>query len=182
MVKTAKAPDYIQSLLMPNTKQPNGRRVWGVELETTWLPFLTATNTTGDTAISADALGCPIRLGYGKDGSVKFSPTGRPVTRVAKEISDTVNLIKLNFVANLQHFAEQVAESNTDGYASQIEQARVAGEPIRAYDQEKLDHAIKLQVAEDIRQAELDAIAALSQTEQPPSEQSPTEVRELVTA
>jgi len=63
----------------------------------------------GDTAIPSDALGSPIRLAFDKDGSVKFSKTGRPVSRVAKPISDSVTLIRQNFVANLQQYAEQVA-------------------------------------------------------------------------
>ncbi|GAJ15229.1 unnamed protein product, partial [marine sediment metagenome] len=61
-------PNYIKSLLLPNAKSPRGRRVWSIDLETAWLPFFTATNTMGDTAIPADALGAPIRLAYDKDG------------------------------------------------------------------------------------------------------------------
>ncbi|GAI96126.1 unnamed protein product, partial [marine sediment metagenome] len=86
-------PNYIKSLLLPNPKT-TGRRVWSIDLETVWLPFLTATNTMGDTAIPSDALGAPIRLAFDKDGSVKFSKTGRPVSRVAKPISDNVTLIR----------------------------------------------------------------------------------------
>ncbi|GAJ12300.1 unnamed protein product, partial [marine sediment metagenome] len=102
-------PNYIKSLLIPTTKSPAGRRVWSIDLETVWLPFFFSTNTMGDTAIPVDALGSPIRLAYDKDGSVKFSKTGRPVSRVAKPISDSVTLIRQNFVANLQQYAEQVA-------------------------------------------------------------------------
>ena len=38
-------PNYIKSLLAPNTKKPQGRKVWSIDLETVWLPFFTATNT-----------------------------------------------------------------------------------------------------------------------------------------
>ena len=40
----------------------------------------------GDTAIPSEALGAPLRLGYNKDGTVKFSNSGKPVIRVAKEL------------------------------------------------------------------------------------------------
>jgi len=82
-------PNYIKALLMPNGKKPAGRKAWSIDLETVWLPFFTATNTVGDTHISPDALGAPLRLAYDADGSVKFSKTGRPITKVAKELAHT---------------------------------------------------------------------------------------------
>ena len=150
-------PNYIKSLLLPTTKSPRGRRVWSIDLETVWLPFLTATNTMGDTAIPSDALGCPIRLAYDKDGSVKFGKTGRPVSRVAKPISDSVTLIRQNFVANLQQYAEQVATDRQKDYAKQIEIATMAGRPIIAHDTAELDKAIQLQLEEAMRQAQAEA-------------------------
>ena len=83
-------PDYIKALLRPNGRKPAGRRVWSIDLETVWLPFFTATNTMGDTAIPHEALGAPLRLAYNADGTVKFSQTGRPVIKVAKEIADMI--------------------------------------------------------------------------------------------
>ena len=147
-------PNYIKSLLLPNPKSPRGRRVWSIDLETTWLPFFTATNVMGDTAIPADALGCPIRLAYDKDGSVKFSKTGRPVSRVARPIRDNVTLIRQNFEAHIQQYAEQVAESRQKDYTKQIEQATIAGKPIIAHDKAELDKAVQLQLEEAMRQAE----------------------------
>ena len=169
-------PNYIKSLLLPNAKSPRGRRVWSIDLETVWLPFLTATNTMGDAAIPADALGCPIRLAYDKDGSVKFSKTGRPVSRVARPISDNVTLIRQNFVANLQQYAEQVATDRQKDYAKQVEMATIAGRPIIAHDKVELDKAIQLQLEEAMRQAQ----------EEDPSEAPEAtpaqEAKELVTA
>ncbi|MBA7473505.1 hypothetical protein ES707_08845 [subsurface metagenome] len=150
-------PNYIKSLLLPTTKSPAGRRVWSIDLETVWLPFLTATNTMGDTAIPLDALGCPIRLAFDRDGSVKFSKTGRPVSRVAKPISASVTLIRQNFVANLQQYAEQVATDRQKDYAKQVEMATTAGKPIIAHDREELDKAIQLQLEEAMRQAKEEA-------------------------
>jgi hypothetical protein len=165
-------PNYIKSLLLPTTKSPRGRRVWSIDLETVWLPFLTATNTMGDTAIPADALGSPIRLAYDKDGSVKFSKTGRPVSRVAKPISNSVTLIRQNFVANLQQYAEQVATDRQKDYKKQVEMATKAGQPIIAHDRAELDKAIQLQLEEAMRQAQ----------EEAPSEAPPEAEKELVTA
>jgi len=152
-------PNYIKSLLLPNAKSTQERRVWSIPLETVWLPFFTATNTMGDTAIPYDALGSPIRLAYDKDGSVKFSKSGRVVTKVVKPIADSVTLIRQNFVANLQQYAEQVATDRQEDYAKQIEMATIAGKPIIAHDRIELDKAIQLQVAEAMRQAEAEAEA-----------------------
>ncbi len=150
-------PNYIKSLLLPTAKSPRGRRVWSIDLETVWLPFLTATNTMGDTAIPSDALGAPIRLAFDADGSVKFSKTGRPISRVAKPISDNVTLIRQNFVANLQQYAEQVATDRQKDYAKQVQMATIAGRPIIAHDRAELDKAIQLQLEEAMRQAQREA-------------------------
>ncbi len=153
MPKLKETPVYIRNLLLPNSKAPQGRKVWSIDLETVWLPFLTATNVMGDTAIPLDALGAPIRLGYDKDGSVKFSTSGRPVTKVAKPLSDSVSLIRQNFVASLQQYAGQVAEEKQAEYAETVALAVKAGKPIQAHDKTELDAAIKLQIAEALRQA-----------------------------
>jgi len=169
MPKIKESPQYIKNLLMPNAKSPTGRRVWSIDLETVWLPFFTATNAMGDTAIPVDALGCPIRLAYDKDGSVKFSKAGRPVTRVAKPLADSVTLIRQNFVANLQDYAEQVATDKQEEYASQVDLAQRAGQPIIAHDRAELDKAIQQRLAEAIEEAQQEA-----------QQESETPERELV--
>jgi len=146
-------PLYIRNLLLPNTKSPQGRRVWSIDLETVWIPFFTATNAMGDTALPVDALGCPIRLAYDKDGSVKFGKTGRPMTRVAKPLSDSVTLVRQNFVANLQQYAEEVATGKVDEYSRVVELAQTAGKPILSHDKAELDKAIQLQIEEAMRVA-----------------------------
>ena len=151
-------PNYIKALLIPtNGNKPRARRVWGIDLEQVWLPFFTATNTMGDTSIPADALGCPLRLGYNSDGSVKFTKTGRPVTKVAKDIADSVRLVKDNFTAGLLSYANGVITDNSDGYKAQVEMARVAGEPILAKDRASLSKAMAEAVAEAVEQAQTKA-------------------------
>jgi len=157
MSKLSQTPQYIKNLLLPTTKSPAGRRVWAIDLETVWLPFMTATNVMGDTSVPADALGSPIRLAYNKDGSVKFSLSGRPVSRVAKPISDSVTLIRQNFVATIQQYTEQVAESKQEEYAKMVEASTIAGRPIIAKDRENLDQAVQQRLEEAIREAQQEA-------------------------
>jgi len=135
-------PSYIKALLIPNGKKPAGRKVWSIDLEGVWLPFLTATNVTGDTRIPSEALGAPLRLAYDADGSVKFSKTGRPITKVAKEIAESVRMVRDNFTAGLLAFANGVITDNAEGYKAQVEMASKAGEPILTKDRENLQTAM----------------------------------------
>ena len=157
-------PNYIKSLLTPTTKQPQGRKVWSIDLQQVWLPFFTATNTMGDTAIPSEAIGCPLRLGYDKAGQVRFSQAGRPVIRVAKEIADNVKLVRDNFTANLLNYAGSVMRDNADGYKAQIEIAKKAGEPIYQHDKNQLSNALKAR-AEAEAKAQAEALAKEAETE-----------------
>ena len=150
-------PSYIKSLLIPNGKKPAGRRVWSIDLETVWLPFLTATNTMGDTHIAPDALGAPLRLNYNQDGSVKFSKSGRPVIAVSKELAQNVRLVRENFVAGLQDYANAVVTENPDGYKAMVEMAGKAGEPIIVTDRRNLDKAMLERMEEAIAEAKANA-------------------------
>ncbi len=165
-------PNYIKSLLAPNTKKPQGRKVWSIDLENVWLPFFTATNTMGDTSIPSDALGCPLRLGYDKSGAVRFSQAGRPVIRVAKDISDNVRLVRDNFTANLSSYAGEVMTQNTEAYKAQVELANKAGLPIAQHDSQQLSKAIQAQVEAEAEAVECAKAKAEAQPE--------VETRELV--
>ena len=182
------SPNYIKSLLIPTTKQPRGRRVWSIDLEQVWLPFFTATNTMGDTAIPVDALGCPLRLGYDKTGAVRFSQSGRPVVRVAKDIADSVRLVRDNFTANLLNYAGSVIRDNGDGYKAQVALAKKAGEPIIQHDRLQLHLAVEAKAkAEAVAQAEavakLEAEAvAKAEAEAEAVKSKGRKVRELVPA
>jgi len=150
---TMETPQYIKSLLIPNGQKPKGRRVWGIDLETVWLPFFTSTNVMGDTAIPADALGAPLRLAYNPDGTVKFSKTKRPVTKVVKDIADNVRLVKDNFTATLLAYANEVATENPDSYKALVEEANKAGEPIINRDKQNLEQAIAKMREEELAEA-----------------------------
>ena len=164
-------PNYIRALLIPNGHKPKGRKVWSIDLETVWLPFYTATNTMGETHINPDALGAPLRLAYDADGSVKFSKSGRPVVKVAKELSDNIRLVRENFSASLISYATGVIAENPDGYKAQVETARQAGEPIVRKDNDKLQQAIAKRVEQELAeakaQAEAEAKAQAKETPKP---------------
>ncbi|MEK7994109.1 MAG: hypothetical protein AAB403_09930 [Planctomycetota bacterium] len=124
-------PVYIKTLLKPPAAQPSSdRRVWSVPLGGVWIPFFTATNVAGETAISADVLGAPLRLAREQDGVPKFSSKGKPVIRVVKELADQVKIVRENFVAGLVNYAASVQKAMPDEYKAQVEAAHKAGEPI----------------------------------------------------
>jgi hypothetical protein len=92
----------------------------------------------GDTAISAESIGAPLRLAYDQDGTPKFGKTGRPVVRVVKEVADTVRLIRENFVANLAAYSHSIAKGSPDDYKAQVLAAQEAGRPIVEHDRAAL--------------------------------------------
>ena len=146
-----------QELANAKRQETRFRRVWSIDLESVWLPFFTATNVMGETAINADALGAPLRLAYSADGEVKFSKTGRPVTKVVKELAESVKLIRENFAGSLQAYANGVITENPDAYKVQIEQAGVAGEPIRARDSHNLEQALAQIREQELAEAQAEA-------------------------
>ncbi len=149
-----KTPSYIKSLLMPRAKAPQGRRAWNIDLETVIVPFFTATDATGDTVIPHDALGAPLRLGYAKDGSVKFQSNGRPTIVVAKPIRDGVAMLRDNFVANLMDYTHKVATEQKDEYRAQVRLCVEAGAPLIAHDKDELDKAVKARLAKELADAQ----------------------------
>jgi hypothetical protein len=172
-------PQYIKALLRPNGSKPKGRKVWSVDLETVWLPFFTASNVTGDTHIPNEALGAPLRLAYQADGSVKFSNTGRPVIRVAKELQDNIKLVRENFVAGLTAFAQTVIDRQPDDYKAQVEASQQAGKPIVERDRLALDSALIEMAAKVAQQAEAQ-VQAQAEAEAKPKAKA--REKELVTA
>jgi len=175
MPKFKETPSYIKALVMPTAQKQTGRKVWSIDLETVWLPFFTATNTMRDTAIPVDALGSPLRLAYDKDGSVKFSVNGRPVIKVAKPISESVAMVRENFVAHIQEYAETVATERQAEYAETIRMAEKAGKPIIEHDKKKLNEAIQQRLA-DAMEAEVGGETEAEVGGEPEAE------KELVTA
>ena len=147
-------PNYIKALVKPTSNgKAKARRVWSIDLETVWLPFFTATNTAGDTAIPIEALGAPLRLATNPDGAVRFSKQGRPVIKVAKDISDNIRLVRENFVSGLQSYASTVAKENHEAYVAMVKKAVEAGKPLIDHDNAKLEKAIAIMQAEAMAEA-----------------------------
>jgi hypothetical protein len=124
-------------------------------LENTWLPFFHSTNLEGQTKISLEALGAPLRLGYNPDGSVRFSKAGRPIIRIVKDISDNVRLVRENFVAGLQSYAHEVITANTEAYNKQVAEAVKAGKPIIERDSNELVKAMSKAVEQAVNAVEV---------------------------
>ena len=176
------APEFIVSLFKPSEKKQSGRKVWSIDLETTWLPFFTACNVQGVTDIPREAIGAPLRLGYNTDGSV-FSKNGRAVIRVAKDISQNVQLVRENFVAGLQNYVHNVVTENEAAYNDMVKACVKAGKPIAEADKANLEKAMKAMVEAAIAEAEAQANAK-SEAEHMENGQTETEAnnKELVTA
>jgi len=135
-------PEAIRQLLIPSKQKPQGKKSWGIDLETTWLPFFTATNAMGQTAIPSASIGCPLRLGYDKTGEVRFSQNGKPVIRIDKDISDSVKMVRDNMVANLHAYTGKVIAEHSDNYKAVVETSKKAGEPVYQHDKTQLALAI----------------------------------------
>ncbi len=155
-------PQYITALLQPIPGRSSDRRVWSIPLAGVWQPFFTATNAAGETAVPADALGHPLRLALEKDGTPKFSSTGRPVFRVAKELAEQVRIVKDNFVAGLMAYTDTVSKGMAAQYKAQVEAAMKAGEPLAQKDADTLADAIAAQSGngEDEAQSEPEKVLA----------------------
>ena len=130
---------YISALLQPTPQRGTDRRVWSIPLGGVLIPFFTASNATGESAIPAESLGCPLRLMREKDGTPKFSPSGRPVVRVVKDISDQVRIMRDNFISGLMAYTDTVRKGMPDQFKAQVEASRKAGEPVAYKDASDLD-------------------------------------------
>ncbi len=108
----------------------------------------------GDSHLPPEALDAPIRLAYAPDGAVRFTKAGRPVTRVVKELSDSIRLVRENFTAGLMSYAHQVATDKADGYKAEIAGAVKAGEPIILKDRANLAKAIQNEASKAVAETE----------------------------
>jgi hypothetical protein len=123
-------PDFITALLAPSKGSRGSRRAWGIDVETIWVPFFTATNVEGTTTLPDDVLGAPIRLAKTKDGEVRFDANGRPRMRVASELNAQVTLVKENLVSAMMARVGLVMEERPDEYRQQVAAAQLAGQVV----------------------------------------------------
>ena len=86
---------------------------------------------------------------------MKFNErSGKPVIRVAKELAESVKLVRENFVANLQQYAGSVRKSNPEAYSTEVHLNAEAGRPIVLADREALDKAIAEAMTEAMKDTE----------------------------
>ena len=158
----------IPNLLQPMPGKATDRRAWSIPIQAIWLPFFTATNVTGETAIAAEALGAPLRLQRNDDGMPKFSKTGRPVIRVVKELSDQIRIVRENFTAGLLAYAQGVQKAMPNEFKAQAEANHKAGEPIAQKDVSDLEEYLELMKLEAQEAAKTEGQPETAETEAVP--------------
>jgi hypothetical protein len=121
---------YIKALLAPTRSAKGSRCAWGVDVESVWVPFFTATNAMSETTIPDDVLGAPIRLAKDRDGEVRFGSSGRPVMQVHPELNSQIGIVRENFVAGLLAYTGSVMEERPDAYRERVEAQQAAAMPI----------------------------------------------------
>lgn len=138
--------EYIKYLLTPSGKKSGDRRSWSISIENTWVPFFTATNVKGDgvTPIPDDVLGMPLRLAKQKDGSIRFSDSGRPVMRVAPELNAQIAIVRQKFEASLHAYTGSVQAELPDAYKAQVMAAQLAAKPILETSEKEVVEAVAL--------------------------------------
>ena len=164
MVQT-KSPSFISALVTPGPGAASGKKSWSVDVESVWVPFFTATNAQGDTDISPETLGAPIRLATDKAGVVRFAANGRPSMRIAPELSQQIRVVRENFIASLMNYTGTVIEENGDAYKAQVERNQTAATPLLEQDSKML-------------QEEMDRIAARAAEEAACEEQAEEKAEE----
>ena len=85
---------------------------------------------------------------------IALTKLGRPVIRVAKDITDNVRLVRENFVAGLQSYANKVITENTEAYKKQVKLCQEAAKPILSHDKAMLDEAMAKAVQQAIAESE----------------------------
>ena len=152
----------ITSLLRPVVKKTGGRKVWGLDLESTLVPFFTAKAVEGQAYIPPEVLGCPLRLQRNDDGEVKFTKSGKPVIRTAQEMGSMVRAMRDNLELNLQAHALEVKTAKPEEYAKAVKLNMTLGKPIADKD------ALDLTAAIDARNAAAIAAAATAENTEKP--------------
>lgn len=125
-----------------NGKKPTERKVWSISLKT-WIKIFQASNVEGKTAIAHDALGAPVRLQYDADGAVRFTKQGKPVIRVAKDISDNVRFTRELIADGLVEYANGVEVAMPEQFKAEQDACIKAGKPIDTSDALNLFEALK---------------------------------------
>ena len=172
--------DFMATLLAPTAKKAGGKKLWQMDVESVLVPYFIATNAQGLTEIPSDVLGAPIRLSETKDGEIRFSTSGRPMTKAHPDLTDKVRIMRENFQASLESYTGMVQSELPEQYSDQVALAQAAGDPIMAEAVRKVDEAVETLRKAAFEQAARDAKTARAATKE--SKAEPTPAPELVGA
>lgn len=150
---------YVSGLFAPIQSKPQGKKVWSIDLETFWLPLFHASNVNGDTAISNEVMGCPVRLALTKDGEVKFGSNGRIVTRVHKDITNQVQAYRQNMMALSMQYIEETKKAKPDEWKKAITLSQKAGQPVAERESKMAQDAIQARLEAEEAEAKAQAEA-----------------------
>jgi len=113
---------------------------WGIPLRE-WVPFFTATNVDGATAIPLEDLSVPVRLRRDNAGAVKVNAKGLPVYETVMTIKRQVLLAKARVLFNMQSSVAQIRSEREEAYADTVSLMQTKGDVIRAGEERILaDH------------------------------------------
>ena len=152
--------NYIKSLVTPVASKGTTRRVKSFDVDML-VEFGYAQNIEGNTSLPLEALGAPYRLAVSKDGEVKFSSTGRPSVRVAKEIVSFGTTIHQNIVSMMQAETVRVFKEKEEAVALMKTAAAKAAAPILNSDVKRLDAALAARAKAEAEKAASDAAAGM---------------------
>jgi hypothetical protein len=146
--KTDYTPNpLISTLIKPCPKVSGDKRAWSIPVFGVWVPFFTGKNATGETHISHEALGAPVRLAKDGNGSIKFTKSGRPALKLIKELADQVRIVKDNLVAGLVADTQVIRDTMPDAYQAQVEANQKAGEAVYRLEQMTLTNYLEKEEA-----------------------------------
>jgi len=156
--RPASNPLSISSLVRQGPAPRSSKKLWGGDVETQWVPFFSATNVLGDTAISDTSMGAPIITPIGEDGVPKFNRNGEPVRQVQTEIRRAVSSVQASFFAGLAQFAGEVQRLNQREYVEAVKRYQNAGTLVKEAEDAAIEEELDRRRAAAL--AELENIAA----------------------
>jgi hypothetical protein len=131
--------NWIDSIIQPiGAEKQTTRRVKSFDVALL-VNFGIALNVEGKMNIPLEAIGAPLRLATAKDGSVKFSASGKPSVKVAKEIVAFGTMIHTNIVKGIMADTARVFAEQEEAVKLTIQKAGKAAEPILRADAAALE-------------------------------------------
>ncbi len=125
-------------LSQPIPAAKRDRKLNGISVFETWVPFTTALVVEDKVHIPASDLGCPYQLVLEKDGTPKVSKAGKPMFRMAASIREVSKVAMFNIEHQLRATAHAVAKSKAERWAEVQTQAKDAGDQVRHRESESL--------------------------------------------